>query len=294
MTNTNQPDSVITFDKKYPPKFKKVGRHVISYRDCGGANSPVIVMLHGNPTWSFLYRKMLPFFGDYRVLVPDLLGFGYSDKPLLEDDFKVTYLAEVIEKLLTDLDVQPIVYIGQDWGGAIASLLASRAKHKQIVLMNTYLPNLPIFSQPLRSLLRTKIGRFSVIHLDLFRKFAFSIGFSKKLTSGVKAGYNMPHSKVEDRLGVWAFPKQLPSNHDHEPVIKEIDSFLFDKKVNKLILWGVDDLALRIRHARNSVKNLSNTTFIEIEEASHFLQEDQPAKISKAILQWLFNQKNQQ
>ncbi len=293
MTNTNQPDPVITFDKNYPPKFKKVGRYSISYRDCGRAKSPVIVMLHGNPTWSFLYRKMLPFFADYRVIVPDLPGFGYSDKPLIEDDFKVTFLAETIEQLLVDLDVQPIVYIGQDWGGAIVSLLASRAKHEQIVLMNTYLPSLPIFSQPLRTLLRTNIGRFSVIRLDLFRNIAFSIGFSKKLSSGVKAGYKTPHSKVVDRFGVWALPKQIPTHHSSEPVIKEIDSFLLDKKVKKLILWGVDDPALKVRHARSAVENLSNTTYIEIEQASHFLQEDQPGRVSRAILEWLNDQKNQ-
>ena len=110
----------------FPPHYMEVDDgegHIVRmhYLDEGPSDGPVILCMHGQPVWSYLYRKMIPLFTaqGYRVIAPDLIGFGKSDKPTRPDDY--TYARHVgwVTSLVTGLNLQGVTFFGQDWGGLI-------------------------------------------------------------------------------------------------------------------------------------------------------------------------------
>ena len=114
------------------------------YVDAGPADSAPILCLHGQPTWSYLYRKMIPLFAaaGHRVVAPDFIGFGRSDKPLRRDDYTYARHVEWLKSFLATLDLRDITLVCQDWGGLIGLRAAAEQPHRfgRIVAANTALP----------------------------------------------------------------------------------------------------------------------------------------------------------
>ena len=116
----------------------------IHYLDEGTSENETVLLIHGEPSWSYLYRKMIPIIADagYRVVVPDLVGFGKSDKPAKQEDYTYQKHVDWMTALVQELDLKHITLFCQDWGGLIGLRIAAEHedRFKRIVAANTFLP----------------------------------------------------------------------------------------------------------------------------------------------------------
>lgn len=124
--------------------YKEINGYRIHYLDEGPHDGDVILMIHGEPTWSYLYRKMIPVLTEagIRCIVPDLIGFGRSDKPVSMDTHTYKFHVDAITELVKELDLQNATFFGQDWGGLIGLRVVAEneARFARVVIANTGLP----------------------------------------------------------------------------------------------------------------------------------------------------------
>ena len=150
-------------DWPYPPRYVEVddgdgGTLRMHYVDVGPAEGETVLCLHGQPTWSYLYRKMIPVLTDagYRVVAPDLVGFGRSDKPARREDYSYARHVHWLGGLVDALDLQAATLVCQDWGGLIGLRVLARAPERfaRVVVANTGLPDArgldPAMAGPMR------------------------------------------------------------------------------------------------------------------------------------------------
>src|SRR5215469_14807342 len=128
----------------FEPHYVEIDGMRIHYVDEGPRDAEPVLMLHGEPSWSYLYRKIIPIIAaaGYRVIAPDLVGFGRSDKPARHEDYTYQRHVEWMRGLLLALDLKHITLVGQDWGGFIGLRLATEHEERfaRIVVANTFLP----------------------------------------------------------------------------------------------------------------------------------------------------------
>ncbi len=140
------PDQRFENLKDYPfePHYLKIGKYRVHYLDEGPPTADPILLIHGEPTWSYLYRKMIPILtgAGHRVIVPDLVGFGKSDKPASQSDYSYQMQVDVMSELVSHLDLTETTFFGQDWGGLIGLRVVAAAPDRfaRIVVSNTGLP----------------------------------------------------------------------------------------------------------------------------------------------------------
>ena len=131
-------------DYPFEPNYLQIGDYRVHYLDEGPASADPILLLHGEPTWSYLYRKMIPIFtaAGHRVIAPDLVGFGKSDKPARTGDYSYQMQVDVIQALVQQLDLRNATFFGQDWGGLVGLrvITAESDRFDRIVVSNTGLP----------------------------------------------------------------------------------------------------------------------------------------------------------
>ena len=269
-------------------KYFRYNNYVIHYLDEGKGNP--MILLHGNPTWSFLYRKMIPILArKFRVIVPDLLGFGLSSKPKNSKFYTFENHFLAISALLDSLKLKNAIVVGQDWGGLLLSFYA--IKHTQqikgIVLMNTYIPGMSLKIPFYFSFLfRSMYSRFLIQDIDLFRILAFRFGFSTRIPKDVRKAYLYPHRKKEDRVSIVAFPKLIPSGKAHPTYefLQEINREFAKWQAPKLFIFSDKDIVFKRRNSEALSHNLPHTTYLLIKNAGHYLQEDKGEEIAEHIL----------
>ena len=143
------PDSRFENLEDYPfkPNYMMIDGVRIHYLDEGPKEANPIILMHGLPTWSYLYRKMIPIFTEagHRVIVPDMVGFGKSDKFINKEDYRYLGHKDFMKKLFLELDLNNITVMGQDWGGPIGLRVAVEIPEKfsRLVISNGGLPSMP-------------------------------------------------------------------------------------------------------------------------------------------------------
>lgn len=257
-----------------------------------GVGQP-IVLLHGNPTWSFLYHKMIPALSKkYRVIAPDLLGFGLSSKPDNVSFYSFRNHLYYLTGLLNSLKLQDPILVGQDWGGPLITSYAIKNKKlvSCLILMNTYIPGMekkvPLYFS---LLFRSFYSKFLIRRFDLFRKLAFGFGFYSKISNETKSRYFYPNQKSSERSAVVAFPKLIPTKESDAtyPYLEEIDTELRSWEVPKLLIFSDKDIAFNHKKAKLLSQKLPQTDFYLVKGAGHYLQEDKGAEVSEVILKFL-------
>ena len=265
----------------------------IHYVDEG--SGPPILMVHGNPTWSYLYRKMIPPLvqAGYRCVAPDLMGFGLSDKPTDESAYTFPRHVRHVTALVDHLALQAIITVGQDWGGPISLRYAidHQDNIRALVILNTLVRpmKLPLF---FRVLFRSGgFSSFLVRRLDLFRKMSFGTGmlFKRPLDTEVLEQYKRPHPTAATRAGIAAFPKMIPSSAEHPNghYLGEIDSTLATWNIPVLILWADKDMAFGVKEGERIADMVPNGRFYLVENAGHYLQEDAGEEIAEQMIAFL-------
>jgi haloalkane dehalogenase len=256
-----------------------VGLH---YVDEG--TGPPVLLLHGEPTSSYLWRKIIPQLPGRRI-APDLIGFGRSDKP--EDIGWYSYDRHVdsIARLVAELDLSGLTLVVHDWGGPIGLRFAVEQPERveRVVILNTGIGG---GRPPSDTWLRFRdVGRELGGALDIGR--LVEAGTAQGLSDEVRAAYDAPFPTPESKAGALAFPELVPTEPGHpntEPMNRVLAA-LREWTKPTLVVWGVEDPVLPPHFAERFVELIPGAQGpVLIEGASHFLQEDKPDEVAKAIL----------
>jgi haloalkane dehalogenase len=275
-------------DFGYPPRYAKVGGLRLGYVEAGPPDGEPVLLLHGEPSWSFLYRAMLPVLADagLRAIAPDLAGFGRSDKPAEIADHSYARHVEWIRAFAFDeLDLRGLTLVGQDWGGLIGLRLAAEhpGRFARLVAANTGLPTgdqpMPDVWLRFREVVRTA-PRLSVSRL-------VQSGCQRKLPDEVLAAYDAPFPDETFMAGVRAMPNLVPTSPDDPATEANRAAW------QKLAAWDKPFLVAfsdgdPITGAmgpvlRDTVPGARGIEHPVITGAGHFLQEDAGERLAAVI-----------
>ena len=251
----------------------------MSYLDEGQGDHAVL-MLHGNPTWSFYYRKLVQALSPHRrCIVPDHIGMGLSDKPADYEYTLARRIADVVD-LIDSLQLQKIDLVVHDWGGAIGFGVAEQRPElvNRIVVMNTaaftsiHLPRrIALCRLPL-------IGPLVVRGGNGFAAPAVWMAMSRRpLTKIESRGYLMPYDSWANRVAVNAFVQDIPMHESHRTweTLKKVEQGIgrFNRRAS-LIIWGGRDFCFNDSFYQEWLKRLPNAENLYLEDAGHYVLED--------------------
>jgi cis-3-alkyl-4-acyloxetan-2-one decarboxylase len=269
--------------------FLQLGKYNLNYVD-EGQGQPIL-MLHGNPTWSFYYRNLISTFkSNYRTVVPDHMGCGLSDKPQdynynLETHIHNTY------QLIRFLDLKKIILIVHDWGGAIGFGLVTRYPElfDKIVILNTAAYPSPHIPQRINLLRQGKFGEWLTRKFNLFAWPATFMTTTKKLPKFIKAGYLLPYDSWDNRVAVARFVQDIPMDNTHPTysTLNEILNKLPTLQHPKLILWGGKDFCFNHHFFEKWVSLYPDADAHWFANAGHYVLEDALDEVSLKILNFI-------
>ena len=253
-----------------------------------GEGDPIL-LLHGEPTWAYLYRKMIPSLArGARVIAPDLIGFGRSDKPTDRDWYSYQRHLDSIVQLIVHLGLESITLVVQDWGGPIGLRVAitHRDRFAHLVILNTGLFR-PGPNWPSEAFLNWR--SFAESNPDLPIGFIMQGATTSSLEEDVVAAYEAPFPTPESKAGAAAFPLLVPL-HSGDPGAAEMahvgDALeMWHKPV--LVAFSDNDPIFSQRAGERLAARIPSAIFVPIEGASHFLQEDKGEEIALLIQDWL-------
>lgn len=265
---------------EYPftPKEFTLPMGTLRYVD-EGEGTPV-VMVPGNPSWSFEYRALLKHFSKTRrVIAPDHIGFGLSDKPL-DWGYLPKQHAANLEALLESLDLHEITLVVGDWGGPLGLSYAIKhpARIKQIVITNTWMwaVNDDWYYRAFSGFVGGKLGRGLIRRYNFFAGTLLKsiYGDKSKLTPEIHKHYLMPLEKVEERKGNMVFPREIIGSSDWLAGLWAARDVLQDKV--KLIAWGMKDIAFREKELRHWAQHFPQAKVVRFASAGHFVADEEP------------------
>ncbi|NOU58363.1 haloalkane dehalogenase [Marinifilum sp. JC070] len=291
-----------TSEETFDPHQKKSANilgHKMAYIDIGEGRP--VVFIHGNPASSYLWRNIIPYvMNDYRVIAPDLIGMGDSGKPDIDYSFQDQF--DHLATLLDSLKLKNAILVIHDWGSGLGWTYARTRPEtvSAVAFMDAMVPPVhPVpsyeafgsfgeFAQKLRT---PGIGEKMALEENIFIEEILSREMVvTPLSEETKAEYRRPFPTPESRKPLLAWPRQIPIGGEPEDVTKIIAAsmqFVTDSEIPKLCLWATPGMLMPIPVVEYLRKNMKNTDFVYIGEGIHFVQEDQPDNIGKAIANWL-------
>ena len=253
---------------------------------------PVVVLLHGNPTWSFFYRRLITALREtHRVIVPDHLGCGLSEKPQ-DYPYRLANHIENLGLLLAQLGVNSYDLVVHDWGGAIGlgHAVQNASAVRRLVLFNTAAflsPHLPwrigVCKIPL-------LGDLAIRGLNGFAGGATLMAVERPLEPQVRAGYLLPYRSWHDRVANPRFVQDIPMNPAH-PTWATVDAI--DQRLGAfrhtptLILWGGRDWCFNDYFLAGWLQRLPEARVVRYDDAGHYVLEDAHAAIVPEVANFL-------
>lgn len=285
----------------YAPRWFETPEGRVHYVDEGPRDGRPVVLVHGNPTWGYLWRHFLPPLVDagFRVIVPDHLGFGRSDKPDDASLYRIPRHAARLEQLLESLDLREATVVPQDWGGPIG--LAWAARHperiRSLAILNTIAhrpPGAVKLPLPLHLFRTPGVGEILVKGAHAFvRLFLFRAGVTRpeRLGRNERAAYLAPHPTWSSRTGIIVFPREIPAGPEG-PVSEFLGTVheglmaLRDKPV--FIAWAMKDIAFLPAYLDDLwLEDFPKAEVLRLPEVGHYLQEDAHETIVPALVRFL-------
>lgn len=289
-------------DFKFYSEYIEIAGHNIHYLDEG--KGEVLLMLHGNPTWSYLYRHFIPELSlAYRCIVPDFLGFGWSDKPV-EADYSLQAQLQRLKIFIDRLGLSEITLINHDIGGIIGLSWAAEHKYlvKRLVILNTsgsvpavwgdnrYLaPWSYLALWPLRL---PGLGELLVLGCNFLQRVVMPLAFvdQRLFTREARRGFQSPYRCKEDRVALLSTLRQVPilkTDPVYHMLLKTGQS-LKGWQVPTQIIWGMKDPAFAPKLIKDLERLLPNhRPTLRLPGAGHFLMEEQPTAILAKIKEFL-------
>ncbi|MDH3588090.1 MAG: alpha/beta fold hydrolase [Gammaproteobacteria bacterium] len=280
----------ITEQFPYARRVFRNGPHRIHFVDEG--SGPVVLLQHGNPTWCYLWRRVIARLipGGVRIIAPDLIGLGLSSKPRDPAVHTLEFHANQISALIGALQLESVTIVGQDWGGPIVGLAAAR--HPQwihgAVFANTTLV------QPTKQPRVTPFHRFANMPFfsDLaFKQFLYPMpvlhkvqGDPESIGRKEKRAYRFPLRNRADRVAPLALARMVPLNLEHPTVtsLGDADAWARQFRGPVRLVWGMKDPILG--RSLKKMKELFPAAPVTETDAGHFLQEEVPMVLAEAIL----------
>ena len=286
------PDACFAHLPDYPfaPHYAQVGELRLHYLDEGPRTAAPILLLHGEPTWSYLYRKMIPplVAAGHRVIAPDLIGFGKSDKPAALSDYSYQAHVDWIRAFIEQLDLRDITLFCQDWGSLIGLRLAAELEPRfaRVMVSNGFLPTAQQGVPPAFKLWRAfatyspwfPIGRI------------VNSGCVVKLSEAERAAYDAPYPDDSYKAGTRAFPRLVPTTPDDPAVPANRAAWERFSRWEKpfLCVFGKNDPILG-RGDRPLIEHIPGARGQPHERiwGGHFVQEDRGDELAKRLDAWI-------
>jgi haloalkane dehalogenase len=253
-----------------------------------GAGDPVL-LLHGEPTWSFLYRKLIPRLARVaRVVAPDYFGFGRSDKPVEHGWYTYDRHYASIERLVEALDLRAVTVVVHDWGGPIGLRLAVEQPDRvaRLVVLNTGVgAGRPPSDEWLR--FRDFVRR---VGTELRPGQLVRVSCITEISDEIVAGYDAPHPVPESKTGPLMFPELVPTEADHPSAARmlEVREALRTWDKPALVVFSDSDPIFAPRVGERFAALLPGAGPAEtVAGAGHFLQEDKGEEVGERIARWL-------
>jgi haloalkane dehalogenase len=277
--------------KEYPfvSRYFQTPAGKLHYVDEGDGQP--IVMLHGNPTWSFLYRNLIKQLSPrYRCIAPDHIGFGLSDKPA-DWAYLPEEHAKNLSALIEHLGLKNVTLVVQDWGGPIGMHYAVTHPENvtRLIVMNTWAwpVNRDFHYISFSAFMGGPIGRLLIRKRNFFARtfMRAAFGDKSKLSTAAHQHYLRALPTAADRKGCYVFPKQIV---DSTPWLEQIwnkVAALRDKPT--LFVWGMKDVAFREKELQRWQNALPNSQTVRLATVGHFVQEEAPEELAKAVAAFL-------
>lgn len=282
----------------YPFEGQYLDLDGLRYHYLDEGEGEVVVAVHGNPTWSFYYRDLVRALrGEYRVVVPDHIGCGLSDKPG-DDDYDYTLSRRIADfsRLMDELDVEDINLVLHDWGGMIA--LAWAVRHpdriKRLVVFNTAafgLPETRRFPWQLWLVRDTPLGPFMVRGLNAFARGATHLACTRKrLAKEIRDAYCAPYDNWSDRIATLRFVQDIPLRPGDRGfdivsnTAAQLDVFR-DRPV--LVCWGAKDFVFDDHFLAQWRRILPNADVHRFADCGHWVLEDASEDVIPLIQKFL-------
>lgn len=258
-----------------------------------GAGSPLL-MVHGNPTWSFYYRSLLLAFRDrHRTIACDHLGCGLSDKP---QDYPYT-LAQHTDnlcRLIDALDLRDITLVVHDWGGAIGlgAAVARPERVARLVILNTGAFPPPYIPARILACRTPLVGRIALRGLNLFARAALTMATRRPggLPEDVRKGLLAPYNSWRNRVAIWRFVRDIPVTKRHPTwqTLSKLETHLpqlADRPVQ--LIWGLGDWCFDTRCLDRFENIFPRARVMRLPQAGHYLLEDAPGEVASEIDRFL-------
>jgi haloalkane dehalogenase len=263
------------------------GRLRVHYLDEGPGAAPVVLLMHGEPSWSYLYRTMIPVLVDagLRCVAPDLVGFGRSDKPKARADYTYQRHVDWMTALLEHLDLRDATFVGQDWGGLIGLRLVTGMPDRfaRVVTANTFLPTGD--TPPGDAFLAWQ--QFSQTTPDFPVGRIVNGGCTTDLSEEVVAAYDAPFPSEEAKAGARQFPMLVPTSPDDPAAEANRAAWDVLRRWDKPFLTAFSDQDAITRGGdrafQREVPGCAGQPHTTIEGGGHFLQEDRGEALAKVV-----------
>lgn len=278
-------------DFPYTPQYTEVGGLRIAYIDEGPRDAPVVLLMHGEPSWSYLYRKMIPVLlaAGYRVVAPDLVGFGRSDKPARKADYSYLNHVEWMKAWLERVDLRQVTLFCQDWGSLIGLRMVAELPHRfdRIVLANGGLPTGTTATPRAFKIWRAFASYSPWFPIGRIVKTGCALGLKPQEV----AAYDAPFPSGAYKVAARQFPKFVPTTPDDPERQNNERAWEFFKQCDKpfLTLFSSRDPVTRGGHKvwQQLVPGAQGQPHAFTRGAGHFLQEDKGPELAATIADFI-------
>ncbi len=292
--------SEFPFESKYIDVLDSKMHYIDEYKDISNPEQLTFLFLHGNPTSNYLWRNIIPYVKEQgRAIAPDLIGMGKSDKP--EIDYTYQDHIKYLDAFIQEKNLKNIVLVVHDWGSALGFNYAynNQLNIKGIVFMEALTK--PMKWKDANFMERFLFKRFRhekrghkmIAKNNFFIKmFLFKFGTKRKFSKKEKAYYNEPYPTIESRKSLEVWPKEIPIDgvpDRNYKIISEYSEWLKTTTIPKLLLYAKPGMILKKKDVEKIQNEFKNLESVYIGKGKHYIQEDHPHEIGKAIQNWIIN-----
>jgi cis-3-alkyl-4-acyloxetan-2-one decarboxylase len=280
------------FDGSFPYEahYVDAGDVRLQYVDEGGRDAPPLLMLHGNPTWSYMYRRPIATLVErgHRCVAFDHMGFGRSDKPARLSRYTLQSHIDNALAVVDTLDLRDVVLVVHDWGGPIGlgAALERTDRLRGLVVMNTWAWELPSFLPPfLREFRAEGLGEILTLGGNLLVESIPGGMAARDVDPVMMDAYRAPFPDYWSRIGTLGFQRDIPlSERDRSAkVIAGIHERLGGLETPMLLVWGMRDRVFQPVFLDQWLELFPNARAVRLYDAAHYLVEDRPGAVADAI-----------